>query len=130
MTREETIKLLALIKVAYPSAYRDMDKENKLATVAMWHASFSCVPYAVMELAFERYRGRNRFAPSVAEMADEVKDIHYMALFEANAGRGIGDEDMRRRAAALFDMTEAFMRDSRTLGGHAQDGQMLAETNT
>ena len=33
MTREESIKLLALIKVAYPTAYKDMDNASKQATV-------------------------------------------------------------------------------------------------
>lgn len=110
LTREETIKLLALIKVAYPSAYRDMDNASKHATVAMWHRSFGAVPYAIMELAFERYRATNRFAPSVSEISEVIRDIHYSAWFDVNARRGIGDEDMQMRGQRIFDATLAFVQ--------------------
>ena len=33
MNKQEAIKLLALIKVAYPTAYKDMDQASKQATV-------------------------------------------------------------------------------------------------
>ena len=80
MTRDESIKLLAIIKVAYPTAYRDMDKESKIATVNMWQVSFSDVPYILMEMAFNNYRLKNKFAPTVAEMAEELKHIYCAAL--------------------------------------------------
>ena len=40
MNKQEAIQLLALIKVAYPEAYRDMDEASKKATVNMWAMSF------------------------------------------------------------------------------------------
>ena len=80
MNREESIKLLALIKVAYPTAYKDMDNASKQATVNMWQTTFSTVPYPIMEMAFNRFRLVSKFPPTVAEMVDELKDVYYRAL--------------------------------------------------
>ena len=51
MNKTEATKLLALIKIAYPTAYRDMDDASKVATVNMWQMSFPDVPYPIMEQA-------------------------------------------------------------------------------
>ena len=40
MNKQEATQLLALIKVAYPTAYRDLDAATKKATVNMWAMSF------------------------------------------------------------------------------------------
>lgn len=80
MTREESIKFLALIKVAYPTAYKDMDKESKLATVNMWHSTFPDIPLRIMEFAFDHFRRVSKFPPTVAEMYEELRGVYYRAL--------------------------------------------------
>ena len=80
MTREEAIKFLALIKVAYPTAYKDMDKESKLATVNMWHSTFPDIPLRIMEFAFDHFRRVSKFPPTVAEMYEELRGVYYRAL--------------------------------------------------
>lgn len=82
MNRTEAAKLLALIKVAYPSAYRDMDDKTQIATVTMWQSTFPNVPYAIMEMAFDHFRRVSKFAPTIAEMYEELKSLHYRALEE------------------------------------------------
>ena len=77
MNKQEAIRLLALIKVAYPTAYKDMDQASKQATVNMWHMSFSDVPYPIMEQAFNHFRMVSKFPPTVAEMVEELKGIYY-----------------------------------------------------
>ena len=105
MTREESIKLLALIKVAYPTAYKDMDKESKLATVNMWQMSFPTVPYVIMEMAFERFRRKSKYPPTVAEMVEELHGLYYCAIVDANVAQGIGDHDTFRRCLFVMDHT-------------------------
>ena len=83
MNREETIKLLALIKVAYPTAFKDMDNASKQATVNMWQTTFSQTPYSIMEMAFNGYRKQSKYAPTVAEMCDELKHLHWQAAENA-----------------------------------------------
>ena len=83
MNRQEAIKLLALIKVAYPSTYKDMDDASKNATVNMWHSTFSNVPYVIMEIAFDHFRRVSKFAPTPADMFDELKSLYYRAVGDA-----------------------------------------------
>lgn len=111
MTREESIKLLAIIKVAYPAAYRDMDKESKLATVNMWQISFSDVPYVLMEMAFNNYRLKNTFSPTVSEMAEELKHIYFIALEDSLSP--ISSSDIRNRANWITNQIERFARPQR-----------------
>ena len=93
MNKQEAVKLLALIKVAYPTAYRDMDDASKKATVNMWAGSFPEVPYPIMEQAFNHYRMTSKFPPTVAEMVEELKGIYYEAMEGANIHKNLGNRE-------------------------------------
>ena len=80
MTREEAKKLLALIKVAYPHSYKDMDRDFALATVSMWQSTFPEVPYVIMETAFNQFRKKSKFPPTVADMYEELQGLYFSAL--------------------------------------------------
>lgn len=108
MNREESIKLLALIKVAYPAAYKDMDKETKLATVNMWQTTFKSVPYAIMEMAFNRFRMTSKFPPTVAEMAEELVNVYYQALEGAMNSQALGDKESLSLYSGIMRVTEPY----------------------
>lgn len=80
MTFEESVKLLALIKLAYPNAYKDIDRDTQVATVNMWQRAFATISYPVMELALDRFVKKSKFPPTIAEMCEELKHIHNEAL--------------------------------------------------
>ena len=115
MTKQEAIKLLALIKVAYPTAYKDMDQASKQATVNMWAGSFPDVPYPIMEQAFNHFRMISKFPPTVAEMVEELKQIHYQALECAMVHKNIGNADGVRQYQAIMACTNRY-KDSTNLG--------------
>lgn len=79
MTLEESVKLLALIKLAYPNSYRDIDKDTQLATVNMWQRAFDTTPFPIMELALDHFVKASKFPPTIAEICDELKGIYYEA---------------------------------------------------
>jgi hypothetical protein len=83
MTVEDTKKLLAIIKVAYPLAYRDLDRESAWATVQLWYNAFKQIPYSTMESAFEKYLRHGKFAPTVAEMTEELTALQCDLIAEA-----------------------------------------------
>ena len=115
MTREESIKLLALIKVAYPAAYKDMDDATKRATVAMWHSTFVKVPYPIMEMALETFRRKSKFPPTVAEMYDEFKNLYYKSfedLFVAKLG---GDDAAAKRCKYVMSATSPYLGEDRAI---------------
>lgn len=127
MTVAEAAKLLALIKVAYPTAYRDMDSDMAQATVNMWQISFPHTPYIVMQLAFERFRRESKFPPTVAEMIDELKTLYWRAAAEANIAGSVGDRDKFRRCEFIMSHTWRFSGDMNDIGFNSISEDMLAE---
>ena len=115
MNKQEATQLLALIKVAYPTAYRDMDVATKKATVNMWAGSFPDVPYPIMEQAFNHFRMQSKFPPTVAEMVQELKNIHYHATEFALIHKTMGNEEEVRKLQAIMQITLPY-KDSSSLG--------------
>lgn len=116
MNKQEATKLLALIKVAYPTAYRDMDDASKKATVNMWHMSFSDVPYPIMEQALNHFRMVSKFPPTVAEMVDELERIYHEATEGALVHKGLGNEAAVEQYRLVMAYTARF-KDAENLGG-------------
>ena len=93
MNKQEAAKLLSLIKLSYPSSYRDIDRGTANATVNMWQMSFPDVPYAIMEQAFNHFRMVSKFPPTVAEMVEELKGIYNQAVEGALIHKGLGNQE-------------------------------------
>lgn len=116
MNKQEATKLLAIIKLSYPTAYRDMDEVSKKATVNMWAGSFPEVPYPIMEQAFNHFRMVSKFPPTVAEMVEELRHLHYQALEQANWQQLLGNDEMLKQCMLVMSITEKY-KDTRNLGG-------------
>ena len=76
MTLEESAKLLAMIKLAYPNSYKNVDKETTLATVNMWHRTFKATPYRIIEIALDHFVKGSKFPPTIADMIEELQKMH------------------------------------------------------
>ena len=103
MTVEESIKLLALIKLAYPNSYKDIDKDTQLATVKMWQRAFDTVPFAIMELALDHFVKVSKFPPTISDICEELKSIHYEALTNVLSGG-----EQRKLNLYIMQQTESF----------------------
>ena len=77
MTREESIKVLAILKAAYPNSYRGMTKEEAHGTVAVWAAQFAGVPASVVMIAVNKIISKNTFPPSINEVKDEIRGLYW-----------------------------------------------------
>lgn len=108
MNKQEAAKLLSLIKLSYPTAYRDIDRETANATVNMWAMSFPEVPYPIMEQAFNHYRMTHKFPPTVAEMVEELKQVYYQALECANIQKTLGNADGLKHFTAIMSITDRY----------------------
>ena len=115
MNKQEAAKLLSLIKLSYPTAYRDIDKETATATVNMWAMSFPDVPYPIMEQAFNHYRMGHKFPPTVAEMVEELRKVYYQALEGAMVNKSLGNAEMVDRFREVMAYTCRYKDDD--LGG-------------
>ena len=116
MNKQESAKLLSLIKLSYPTAYRDIDRDTANATVNMWQMSFPDIPYAIMEQAFNHYRMVSKFPPTVAEMVEELKGIYNQAVEGALIYKGLGDQEMVNQYRLVMAYTARY-KDNDNLGG-------------
>ena len=77
MTRDETIKLLAILKAAYPNSYRGMTKEEANGTVAVWSAQFANMPAAVVMIAVNKLISTKTFPPSINEVKEKIRGLYW-----------------------------------------------------
>lgn len=108
MNKQEAAKLLSIIKLSYPTAYRDIDRETATATVNMWAMSFPDVPYPIIERCFNHYRMGHKFPPTVAEMVDELRHAYYQALEGAMINKSIGNAENVQHFKAIMDYTSRY----------------------
>lgn len=73
MTQGETQELLAILKVAYPAAYRDFSRDNLWAVVKLWASQFADVPADVMGVAIKRLISKSKYPPTIAEVNTELQ---------------------------------------------------------
>lgn len=116
MNKQEAAKLLSLIKLSYPTAYRDIDKDTANATVNMWQMSFPDVPYPIMEQAFNHFRMVSKFPPTVAEMVEELKRIYNQAVEGALVNKSMDNLEAVAQYRLVMTYTARF-KDTDSLGG-------------
>ncbi len=108
MNKTEAIKFLALIKVAYPTAYKDMDNDSKMATVNMWHRCFIDVPFKIMEMVFERFIRVSKFPPTVSDIFDGLKALYWNTLGDENIAYQRKDADLMKRTEWVLTYTSPY----------------------
>lgn len=89
MTQAESIKLLALIKLAYPNSYKDIDRDTQLATVNMWQRAFADTPLGIVEMALDSFVKVSKFPPTIADIIERLRVMNGEAtLYMLSLGEG------------------------------------------
>ena len=75
MTREETIQILAVLKAAYPHAYRDMTRTDAEAMITLWQTQFEAEPYPVISAAVNALISTRTvgYSPTVGEVREKLE---------------------------------------------------------
>ena len=77
MTREETIKVLAILKAAYPNSYKNMTKDEANGTVAVWSMQFASIPVEVVMIAINKLISTSTFPPAICEVKDKIRGLYW-----------------------------------------------------
>lgn len=101
MTREETIKILAILKAAYPNSYKNMSKEEANGTVTVWAMQFSNYPAEVVMIAVNKLIASSVFPPTICDVKKKVDSL-YWELWE-----GL---EMHKRMNNLSENQEKYYR--------------------
>lgn len=79
MTRDETIKLLSILKAAYPNSYKGMTKEEANGMIAVWTVHFAKVPANVVFIAVNKIISESPFPPAISEVKTKLRGLYYEA---------------------------------------------------
>ena len=77
MTREETIKVLAILKAAYPNSYKGMTREEAQGTVSVWAMQFAEFPVEVVLLAINKIIASSTFPPTISEVKEKMRGMYW-----------------------------------------------------
>ena len=108
MSRRETLKFLALVRLAYPIAYRDLDQTVANATVNMWMKTFCAVPFEIMQYAFDCYRMISKYPPTIADMVAQLKSIHNWAKEGYHLHSQMGNTEEMVRFKSIINATAEY----------------------
>jgi len=90
MTREETIKVLAILKAAYPNSYKNMSKEEANGTVSVWAMQFATYPPELVMIAINKLISSSPFPPAICEVKDKIGGMYWEVWGILNEDRANG----------------------------------------
>ena len=112
MTRDDTIKVLAVLKAAYPASYRNMSKDEANGVVMIWATQFAADPVQVVMMAVQKLIAVSQFPPSIAEVKSKLHNLYWEAegrLLTCNIEMG---EDEVKAVTAIRDACSRYNRGS------------------
>ena len=79
MTREEAIKVLAILKAAYPNSYKNMTKEEASGTATVWAMQFANIPADVVMIAINKLISTSPFPPAICDVKKRISGLYWEA---------------------------------------------------
>ena len=108
MTKKEAVQILAILKAAYPSSYNGMTKEEASGTVSIWAMQFDSMPVDIVLMAIHKLIATSKFPPSIAEVKEKIKTIHWEAYDAITVKRDILPEATVQKCQAIYDATQEY----------------------
>lgn len=77
MTREDTIKILSILRGAYPAFYRDISKQEAESTISLWCGMFEEEPYELVGAAVKAFISCDSkgFPPAIGQIKERIRQI-------------------------------------------------------
>lgn len=79
MTREETIKVLAILKAAYPASYKGMSRDEANGVVMVWATQFANIPANAIMIAVQKLIASSTFPPTINEVKSKLRGVYWEA---------------------------------------------------
>lgn len=90
MTRDETLKIMAVLKATYPNFYKDMTRRDAEGVVALWTDMFSGDSYNAVAAAVKAFIASDSkgFPPVVGQVKQRVMELASAKALPGNVRRG------------------------------------------
>lgn len=109
MTKDDTIKVLALLKAAYPASYKDMTKQEAYGTIGVWAMQFSTVPVDIVMMAVQKLIAKSKFPPTIAEVKGTLESIHWEAYSAlTSTATEFLTEEARAQYKKIMEATDSY----------------------
>lgn len=79
MMREESLQVLSVLKAAYPSAFKDLNKQDANGVITVWSTQFADTQLEMVLIAVNELIGKCKFTPSIAEVKETIADLQKIA---------------------------------------------------
>ena len=106
MTQEETIKILTILKAAYPNSYKGMTKEEANGTVAIWTMQFSNMPADIVLMAVNKLISTSQFPPTISEVKKKISNLHWEAYDMLSMGKNEFSKEVIAKYQRIYDLTK------------------------
>lgn len=80
MTRNDTVKMLSVLKAAYPNFYKNMSKDEAVGVINLWAIQLSDIPVDIVLLAVNKIIATSKWPPTISEIKDKLKSMYYEAI--------------------------------------------------
>lgn len=100
MTREDTIRVLSILRTAYPRFYANMSKTEAENVIDLWSVMFSADDVESVKLALYKLISICEFPPSVAEMRKALAETQIGYMQDAGEAWGSVVNAIRAYGAA------------------------------
>lgn len=77
MTRDEAIKILSILKAAYPNSYKGMSRDEANGVVMVWTTQFAKFPANVILIAVNKLISSSPFPPAISEVRKTLLSMYY-----------------------------------------------------
>ena len=90
MTRDETLKIMAVLKATYPNFYKGMTRRDAEGVVALWTDMFSEDSYNAVAAAVKAFIASDSkgFPPVVGQVKQRVTELASAKALPGNVSRG------------------------------------------
>lgn len=75
MTREETIKILTVLKAAYPNYYGKLSRDEAMGVISLWNIQLGTIPGDIVLMAINKIIATNKWPPSISEIKDKINSM-------------------------------------------------------
>ena len=106
MNKDETTKILAIIKAAFPNSFKNMTAGDARATVTVWQTEFCDIPADIVLIAVYKTISVSEFPPTVASIRNKFRSIYIESDIEYHNAEPFSDE--RARFGRIRDILQPY----------------------
>ena len=79
MTTNDMTKILAILKAAYPSSFKDLTKEEAMGIINLWTLHLKDMPVDIVSISVNRLIAKSKFIPTISEVLADLSSLYWDA---------------------------------------------------